>query len=84
MLCKPVLFGAPPPPRLLLPCFSLAPHSLSPVLTMLFLDWSNEIATAAYNGHIVLWDMDSLSKEQKQKEVLTGQFELSLLLAVRN
>ena len=51
---------------------------------MLFLDWSNEIATAAYNGHIVLWDMDSLSKEQKQKEVLTGQFELSLLLAVRN
>ena len=21
-------------------------------------DWSNEIATAAYNGHIVLWDMD--------------------------
>eukprot|EP00729_Bicosta_minor_P018454 gene18454-7904_t len=35
-------------------------------------NWSNEIATAAYNGHIVLWDMDSLSKEQKQKEVLTG------------
>jgi hypothetical protein len=31
---------------------------------------ANETEPCSYNGHLVLWDLNSASKEQKQKKVL--------------